>query len=179
MRRSSRLSLLLLATLAAACDSSSTPLGPSAADVAGRYAVCELAFVPAGALPRVDVAAAVFEVADTSARAPELRVDPISNNIQLVYTPKGGLVEHDVRGTYSLKGDRVTLHLQSERNALLLPEQLPLDFQPSPQQLSVTSPASYSVPRADYVRLSGHPEANLAPQIEGQLAATFRVGGCS
>lgn len=179
MRRSSRLSLLLLATLVAACDNDSSPVGPSPADVAEIYSVCELAFVPAGALTRVDVAAVAFETTDTRVQEPELRVDP-GTDVQLVYTPKGGFVSQEVRGTYSLRGDRVTLRFpQSGRNALLLPEQLALDFQASPQQLSVTSSSSYSVPRADYARLSGQPEANLAPQIEGQLAATFRVGGCS
>lgn len=180
MRTLFRYSLLLLAGAAtAACgDDDSGPTGPSRAEVAGVYSICQLTFIPAGTLASVNVLTSAFETSNTQVQQPELRVDP-GSAIELVYTPRGAFVSQNVRGTYDLSGSRATLRFpENSRNTLLLPERLNVSFQASPRQLSVASSDAFSVPRAEYARLSGQPEANLADQIEGRLAATFRVGGC-
>jgi hypothetical protein len=180
MRKLVRFGLLFLAGFAAtACDDDDGPTGPTRADVAGIYRVCQLTFVPAGALASVNLLDTAFETQNTQVQRPELRLDRTRNDIELVYTPRGEFVSRSVRGTYDLSGQRVTLRFpDSARNALLLPERLTLNFQTTPRQLATASSDPFTVPRADYARLSGQAETNLAPQIEGRLSATFRENSC-
>lgn len=175
-----RLGLLFLTGFAVtACGDDDGPTGPTRADVAGIYQVCQLTFVPAGALASVNLIDTAFERQNTQVQRPELRLDRTRNDIELVYTPRGEFVSRNVRGTYDLSGQRVTLRFpDAARNALLLPDRLVLDFQAAPRQIATVNSDSYSVPRADYARLSGQSEANLAPQIEGRLTATFRENSC-
>ena len=181
MRSFLRLALVLLAgTAAAACDDDDGPTGPTRAQVAGIYAVCQLTFDPAGTLASVSLLDTAIETANAQVDPPELRVDATSTAIQLAYTPKGEFVERTVAGTYDLSGNRASLRFTdaASRNALLLPERLDVNFQAAPRQLGVTASTAYSVPRARYAELTGQSEANLAPQIQGQLVATFRSPSC-
>lgn len=180
MRGYARLLVLILAGwVVGACDGDSGPTGPSRTDVAGVYSICQLSFVPGGALAQVNLLTAAMETANTQVQKPELRVDP-GPAIQLIYTPKGAFVDQRVGGTYELSGNSATLRFtEGDRNALLLPERLTVSFQTSPRQLAASSSDRYRVPRAEYAKLSGQSETNLAEQIEGQLSATFRAGGCT
>ena len=180
MRGYARICYSLLAGAAvAACDGDGGPTGPTRMEVAGVYSVCQMTFTPGGALAPVNILSAAIETTSTQVQRPELRLDS-GDPVQLVYTPKGAFVDQRVQGTYSLSGNTASLRFtDSSRNAVLLPERVTLTYQASPRQLAVASSDTYTVPRADYARLSGQPETNLAPQIEGRLAATFRAGGCS
>lgn len=174
--------LLLLPLAACGDDDGSGPDRLTAGEVAGVYSVCQLTFVPEGGLASVAIPQVAFESQASGVQPPALRVDPLQE-IQLVYTPKGGFVSQDLRGTFQLSGaDGVTLRFDDRgtvrRGTLLLPERTTLRYTGTPQALVSTGGETYTVPRADYARLSGQSETNLAEQIRGSLTASFRAGGC-
>lgn len=178
----SLLATLLLPLIAACGDDGSGPDRLTAAEVSAAYSICQLVFSPEGGLASVNLVQAGFETQASGVQTPLLRIDPI-REIELVYTPKGQVVSQNVRGTFEVSGaSEVTLRFEDRgsvrRSALLLPDRATLQFQPSPQSLSVASSDAYTVPRAEYARLSGQSETNLAEQIRGRLNASFRAGGC-
>ena len=161
-----------------ACDGDGT--GPSgrltAEQVAGRYEVCELRFAPEGAQPAVDVLAAGVEAGSAT-----LAVDGNQRYYELQFTRKGEFTDREIAGSYELGREEVTLQLTSTadvRDALLLPDRIRLGHQESPRRLAAAGETPYDVPRADYARLAGIPEAGLADRIPGRLHATFSVAPC-
>lgn len=175
------LTAALLVPLLAACDDDGTGVDrllPS--EVAGRYAVCTLTFTPSGAQPSIDLRARAFQTSP----APELRLNA-TQELQLVFVPsgEGQFVEQNIRGVFRINGQVVELDFDAtgtrQPASVLLQDPLRLNFQGSPQTLSIGTTSQYDVPRADYARLAGIPEAGLAERIPGALAATFRAGGCS
>ena len=174
--------LLLLPIAACGDDDASGPDRLDPVEVAGVYSVCQLAFVPEGGLASVSIPEVAFETEASGVQLPLLRVDA-SRQVQLAYTPKGAFVGQDLRGTFVVAGQSdVTVSFDDRgtvrRAALLLPDRLTLRFTASPQTLASATETSYTVPRADYARLTGQSETNLAEQIRGRLTASFRAGGC-
>lgn len=184
MDRSMRAALCGIATLAlAGCgDASGGLTGPSPEEVAGIYAVCALTFDPDGdLLADVDVVARGFEPGGQEIRAPQLQVDP-TRDFQVVFTPKGQFVERTFIGTYLPAGTRLRLSFTGGTAApasFLLPPTLDLTFQQTPKSLTTAATPAFEVDRADYARLAGVSESNLAPRIQGRLMAVFQAGGCS
>ena len=169
----------LLVPLLAACDDTTGAGGLQLDEVAGFYTVCALGFTPTGAQPVVNVRAVAFELSRPN-DLPRLALDP-SGTFELEYTPKGQFTDRELDGSFSISGDRVSLRFEGpagDREDLLLPERLHLDFQTSPLELSLVSSEEYSVRRADYATLAGVPEAGLAEQIPGRLSARFAAAGC-
>lgn len=167
------------ALLLAACDGD--PSGPSGArltaeDVAGRYAVCALRFVPEGAQPEVNIVAAAFETGTS-----ELAVDRGSRDFELEYVPRGEFADRELTGTYSLGTEELTLNFTvgvSARERILLPERIRLAYQASPRRLTADGSVRHDVPRGEYARLAGIPETGLADRIPGRLHATFGSPNC-
>ncbi|CAN5375548.1 hypothetical protein BH23GEM4_BH23GEM4_06980 [soil metagenome] len=168
---------LLCAALLTACgDDSTGPNRLTPEDVSGSYAVCSLSFDPAGSLAPVDVRAQVIETGSGSL------ILTNQSSTQLTYRAKGDLLVRFLDGSFSLGRGDVTLTFsgQADRKAaLLLPADgvLTLDFDALSRTLS-TSSLTYSVARADYERVSGTSEPNLAANITGTLTASFTAGGC-
>src|SRR5690606_7087510 len=67
MKKHLRTSLVLLAgaALAACGDDGDGPTGPSRAEVAGIYSICQLTFTPAGTLGSVNLLDVAFETENT------------------------------------------------------------------------------------------------------------------
>jgi hypothetical protein len=175
---SRRLLILLCVPVLAACDDSTGPSGLSGDDVAGIYQICSLAFVPeGGVLPTVDIKAKAFETTNTDVTQPRVTVDVLGSTFELKYTPKGQFSDRELHGTYSIRGNTVTLKFGAgsdvEPGTLLLPGTIPVDFQESPQELSTEGTAAYSVPRTSYAQLAGASASGLAEQIPGRATARF------
>lgn len=171
--------VLGIATLAACGDATgSDRLEPD--EIAGQYSVCTLTFRPEqSALPSVDIRGAAFELGRPQ-NLPFLAVDIEPQTFELNYTPKGQFTDRELRGMYTIRGDRVTFDFQSgvTPSGLLLPDPLLLDFQASPMTLATEATAFFDVPRADYARLAGISESGLAERIRGQLTARFGNPTC-
>lgn len=171
--------LLPLVGLLAACgDDGTGPNRLTPEDVSASYSVCILSFDPDGSLPPVDVRTRVIEAGTGTL------VLTNQSSTQLSYRAVGGDgTTRFLDGSYSLGRDDVTLTFAGQvdrKAALLLPPDggLTLDYDALSRTLS-TAAASYSIARADYERVSGTSEPNLAPNISGTLTASFTAGGCS
>jgi hypothetical protein len=182
---SRRLLLLLCVPALAACGDSTGPGDNlTTQDVAGIYSLCALSFVPeGGVLPAVDIRAKAFETTNTQVLQPRVTVDVNPATFELKYTPIGQFSDRELDGSYTIRGNTVTLKFGTGSDVapgtLLLPGTIPVDFQKSPQALSTDGTAVYNVAKADYARLAGISESGLAAQIPGRTTARFSTGSCS
>jgi hypothetical protein len=175
----------LLVLGAAACGRSGTGssiLTPS--DVGGVYAICSLTFTPAGpGRPPLDLRA----VMDTTPRAglptPQLRLSSTRYEFVLEYVPPGDFVERQFRHTYRTGPRTVMIDFPDPAQvmaALLLPPSLEMEYRESPRSLRITDAyREHRVPRADYQRLAGIEDPNLADPVLGTLSGQFVSGGCN
>lgn len=185
-----RLLTLALILVLAACSRSST--GPSAElmanDVGGVYQICALSFHPSGAIiPAVDIRAAVMETGSDAVTPARLRLGRTTQEFVLEYTRQGDVLDDRAQGWYTIRGRTVELQLdgsssaETVRTRLVLPPALTLDFQATPQHLTISETAhgDHVVSRADYERLRGEPDPNLPETIRGTLRGEFSTAGCS
>lgn len=183
MYRSTRAAIggFTILALAACGDNSGGITGPTAEDVAGIYAVCSLTFSPEGdLLADVDIVDRGFEPGGGEIRNPQLQVDS-NRALQVVFTPRGQFVERTFLGAYIHAGTRLQLSFTggtADWTDYLLPPTLEVAFQETPKSLTTAATAIYEVDRADYARLAGVSESNLAARIQGRLMAVFQSGGC-
>jgi hypothetical protein len=176
-------SMLMLG--AAACDGGT---GPRAAltpeQVGGIYRICSLAYAPAGpGRPPLDLRAMLT---DTLPRpglpSPQVRVSLTRHEFALEFVPPDDVLERQFRGTYRVEPRSITLDFPNPTEimaTLLLPGSLNLAFSENPRTLVI--PATYAehrVPKADYQRLAGIVDPNLADPVVGALTGRFVVGDC-
>lgn len=184
-----RLLALSLILVLAACGRSST--GPTqelmAADVGGIYDICALSFQPSGAIiPAVDIRTAVMRLDADAPTAPRLLLGRTVQEFELEYTRQDDVLRDRAQGFYAIRGRTVELQLdgspsaETVRNRLVLPPRLTLDFQATPQQLTVSEAAhgDHVVSRANYERLRGETDPNLPDSIRGTLRGEFSTAGC-
>ena len=170
---------LIPALALAGCGDSGTGVERLARDdVAGDYAVCTLAFTPAGDYPpAVDLLATLDAPAST-----QLQLARTSNQFSLLFRLKDGGVTRSLSGTYQLGVDRITLAFSNAADAravLLLPQRVALGFQASPKQLTSFGDApTYVVPKSEVERVSKQSYPNAKDQIDGRLTARFSATGC-
>lgn len=151
--------------------------------VAGVYEICSLSFAPSGGqLPAVDIRAAVMDTAPTPPlRQPILKVARGTLVFELEYVPKDDFVERRISGRYTLGPETVSLTFPGSeevqaRSTLLLPSPLVTRADVNARTLTVgAEQPAYTVARADYARLAGVPETNLAPQIQGSVTGRLAV----
>ena len=175
LRRSLCLAILLPSLAACGDSTSSSNLSPS--DVAQRYELCAMTFIPDNPTqPSVDIRNQAFETTNPSIQKPQLALD--SDGIAgILFTRKGQFVPQEIRGTFTVSGQQVVLRIPTSENPsdYLIPETVRLDYQESPRQLTAT----YAANRAAYARLAGIPEAGLADQIPGHVTASAQLDTCS
>ncbi len=180
------LALLLPALVISACGGSgpSTPRLLTPAEVGGVYVVCSLSFQPTG-LQSVNLLEAATEPDPAPPLPPpNLKVSTQVRDFELEYTPRGDVLPRRFTGSYQLGPSAVTLQFAATETALnsamLLTNNITLDFEPSGRLVSTTP--RYTVPRQDYGRLAGLSEEqmrNLQERIEGTLVGHFSRGTCS
>jgi hypothetical protein len=185
-----RLLSLALILVLAACSRSST--GPTqelmARDVGGVYHICALTFNPSGAIiPAVDIRAATMRLDADAPTPPRLFVGQTVQEFELEYTRQDDVLRDRAQGWYTITGRTVQLDLeggqsgQTVRNRLVLPARLNLDFQATPQRLTISEQlhGDHLVTRSDYERLWGETDPNLPDTIRGTLRGDFSTAGCS
>jgi hypothetical protein len=146
--------------------------------VAGVYEICSLRFAPSGGqLPAVDIRAAVMDTAPTPPlRQPILKVARGTLVFELEYVPRNDFLEQRLSGRYALGPETLTLTFPGSeevqaRSTLLLPTPLVMRADVAARTLTVgAEQPAYTVARADYARLAGVAETNLAPQIQGSVS---------
>jgi hypothetical protein len=182
--------VVLSAVLLAAAGCRGEPLGTrqplQPAQVAGIYQICELSFVPTGSvIPPANLLALAMDPAPESGLPrPNLKVDLQTPRVELEYTPRQAFVPRRFEARYALGSTNVTLSFlgpqeTQARTLLLLPNPIVLRADTQARTLT-TAPeqGGYTVSRADYARVTGVPEDNLAPQISGTISARF-AASCS
>jgi hypothetical protein len=153
--------------------------------VGGIYQICSLVFQPAGpGRPPLDLRAAVM---DTTPRPglpqPQVRLSSTRYEFVLEFVPPGDFVERRFNHTFRTGPRTVALDFPNPveaMSALLLPPSLELEYTENPRSLRVTDVfREHRVPRADYQRLAGIQDPNLADPVIGSLTGVFRSGGCN
>jgi len=184
-RRSIPLVVPLLLAGLAACGRSSTGsslLTPE--EVGGVYSICSLTFTPAGpGRPVLDLRAVMDTTPRPGLPLPQVRLSSTRYEYVLEYVPPGDFLERQFRHTYRTGPRTVMLDFaepQVVMSALLLPPNLELSYSQSPRSLRITDLyREHRVPRADYQRLAGIEDPNLAEQVVGTLSGEFVSGGCN
>lgn len=164
-----------LLALAACGDDGVSPPRTPAAEVAGAYQVCALAFTPAGRfLPAVDVRARAFELSAGAVTRPSLKLDD-TGVFELDYTPRGRFTDVEHRGTFGTGDARVVLSFASaaEVAPLLLPGVVDAAWDGTARTLTVGGGLPYTVSKADYERMLGEGDPAIPPQVQGTLSGRF------
>lgn len=181
----SLVAVAMLATAAAACGGGGTGATLLTPDqVGGIYRICSLTFLPAGPnRPVLDLRAAVMDtVQRPGLPMPQVRLSSQRYEFVLEFVPPDDFVERRFNHSYRTGPRTVALDFPDPAEAmatLLLPASLELEFSEGPRTLRITDTyAEHRVPRADYQRLTGIVDPNLADPVVGRLSGAFRTGGC-
>ncbi len=176
-QRRARGTVLLGLLALAACDGDDgvSPPRTPAAEVAGAYRVCALAFTPTSRfLPAVDVRARGFELAAAGVTQPSLKLDD-TGAFELDYTPRGRFTDVEHRGTFGTGDRQVVLSFASatEVAPLLLPGIVDAAWDGTARTLTVGGGLPYTVSKADYERMLGEGDPGIPPQVQGTLSGRF------
>jgi hypothetical protein len=167
--------------LAACGDSATGPDRLTRDEVGGVYEICTLTFTPSPPFSSAD-AVDMLSTIDAPSTA---RLELSKNNDQfgILFRPRDGGVTRTLNGSYQLGPKIVTANFGNAADAratFLLPPRLLLEFQASPKELAtLANSQAYTVPRADFERVSGKKYPNARDEIEGTLSARFTAGPCS
>jgi len=156
-------------------------------DVGGVYHICALTFNPSGTIiPAVDIRAAAMRLDGDAPTPPRLFLGRTVQEFELEYTRQDDVLRDRAQGFYTISGRTVQLDLEGQaagivRNRLVLPMRLNLDFQATPQRLTISEElhGDHVVTRSDYERLRGETDPNLPETIRGTLRGEFSTTGCS
>lgn len=151
-------------------------------EVQGSYSICSLTFTPdASFLDAVDIRNAAFEL-DNPPTPPRIGLD--SNlTFELDYTPEGGNTDRELTGSFELGSNTILLTFAGgvDPSSLLLPSQLLVSYQGSPEQISTQASSAFDVDREIYADLAAIPEEErdaLSENIRGRVAIRAATGGC-
>ncbi|HEV2734802.1 MAG TPA: hypothetical protein VGV85_08175 [Longimicrobiaceae bacterium] len=179
-RRTRGTVFLGLLALGACGDDGVSPPRTSAADVAGAYRVCALAFTPTSRfLPAVDVRARGFELTTGGVTQPALKLDG-TGTFELEYTPRGRFTDVEHRGTFGTRDARVVLSFASAEEVapLLLPGTVDAAWDAAAKTLTVGDGLPYTASKADYERMLGEGDPGIPTRVEGRLSGRFAAGAC-
>lgn len=180
LERMGGLMLAGLVPLLAGCeDDGTSPRRTPAAEVAGTYRVCALAFTPSGRfLPEVDVRAKAFETAG-GVTQPGLKLDA-TGAFELEYTPRGQFTDVEHRGTFGTGDAEVVFSFSRAADVapLLLPPIVGAAWDEATRTLTVADGLPYTVTKGDYERLLGESDPSIPARVEGRLRARFAAGAC-
>jgi hypothetical protein len=174
------------AALLSACDGGGGTGGSrlNAADVAGVYQVCDLAFTPSNAiLPAAELLRTVVDTTPSPGRPEPTLAVALNGTYDLVYTRQSDNFLQQLRGNVSYGQELIGLDLSSGTlpAELLLPRVLSLRFNGTGGQRLTAGAGDnfpYAVSRADYARAAGVSEEGLQNTINGSLRASLSTGGC-
>ena len=180
-----RSSLVIVPALAllAACDGGggSDPDRLTPEEVAGVYNVCTLRFAPSNAaLPVADLLTTVVDTTPPAGRVEATLALAPNGTYDLAYTSSQNAFIEQLRGSVDYRESGITLSVpvQSQAAALLLPRSLPLAFNAANQRLTGDVGFPYPVARADYASAAGISQEGLTNSINGNLTVTFAQGAC-